>query len=242
MEVLVALAVVLVLVVVTSTIMKRSKAKKNMLVATTKMEEIGRGFKGYVEDSGGLIPLEDAPGKDDWTGVLKPEAAEAWYNVIPKQIGAKALKEMTGVPGEFYADKYPLYFPGALYPRSDKKLSEPYFAACMNSRLHRKDKDENKPRVRFDTILKAPNTVIFFERGLPREKKLRTMKAQKGFDANPKGNPSNFVARYNGKGLLLFADGHVEPHAASNLITKTGEIIEPQDQIVWTPDPDVNPN
>ncbi len=50
------------------------------------------------------------------------------------------------------------------------------------------------------------------------------------------------MARYNGKGMLVFIDGHVESFAVSDLITTAGDIITPQRHVVWTDDPDDDPN
>lgn len=51
-----------------------------------------------------------------------------------------------------------------------------------------------------------------------------------------------FAARHAQKGGLIFADGHAELQAASNLLTVSGAIIVPQAAIVWTPNPDDDPN
>ena len=82
--------------------------------------------------------------------------------------------------------------------------------------------------------------MIFLERGMPGDKK--TNPGQRGFDARPKANPRAFAARYNGKGLLVFADGHIEVFAVSDLISSAGNIKVPQTDVIWTNDPDDDPN
>ena len=49
-------------------------------------------------------------------------------------------------------------------------------------------------------------------------------------------------ARYNGKGLVIFADGHIEVFAVSDLISSSGNIKVPQQDVIWTNDPDDDPN
>ncbi|MGB6219541.1 hypothetical protein, partial [Haloferula sp.] len=83
-------------------------------------------------------------------------------------------------------------------------------------------------------------TVAFLEAGMPGDKK--SVPGQRGFDASPKANARAFVGRYNGKGMIVFVDGHVESYAASDLITTSGDIKVPQNSVVWTNDPDDNPN
>jgi prepilin-type processing-associated H-X9-DG protein len=82
--------------------------------------------------------------------------------------------------------------------------------------------------------------VAFFEAGMPGDKK--TVPGQSGFNASPKGNARAFVGRYNGKGMVVFVDGHVESFAPSDLITTSGDIKVPQNAVVWTNDPDEDPN
>lgn len=240
MEILVAVAVIVVLIAIGNTVMKSSREKKNLAGATKKLQAIGEALKSYTDDSGGLLPFEDAPGKDDWNTAGKPEATEVWYNALPKRLGASPVADLIDSPEEFYQDSYPLYIKGAPYPKSDKKLSKPYFAFGMNSRLQRKSEDGIKQQGTIAAILKPASTVVFLERGLPKDKKVS--KIQGGFDAGAKANPRAFAARHNQKGILLFADGHTEVHALSDLVDKSGRIIFPQDNIVWTPDPDQDPN
>jgi hypothetical protein len=110
----------------------------------------------------------------------------------------------------------------------------------MNSRLQRKDDDGVKKQGRFDQIQEPAKTVVLLERGLPGDKK--TVPSQRGFDGSPKANPRAFAARHNQKGCLIFADGHAELHAASDLLNPGGGIVVPQTRILWTLNPDDDPN
>ena len=66
----------------------------------------------------------------------KATSSEQWYNVLPSSIDL--LEESAPLPeAKFYQESYPLYVPGAAYPAGDKKLSKPFFAIGMNSRLAR---------------------------------------------------------------------------------------------------------
>jgi prepilin-type N-terminal cleavage/methylation domain-containing protein len=242
-ELLVCVAIVAVLATISFTVMGSMRARANQQHATERLRSISSAFGSYTADNGGLLPWEDCPGTDDWNNASKPENVDVWYNALPKLMGSEPVGELAARPKEFYAQTYPLYIRGAGYPGESKRLEKPFFALAMNSRLQRKaDDDESALKVRgkFHAILNPGRTVLFFERGLPNDKK--TIPAQAGYDGAPKGNPRNFAARYNQKGMLVFADGHIEMFQASDLMNAGGQIKVPQDRIVWTCDPDDDPN
>ena len=110
-----------------------------------------------------------------------------WYNALPRQMGAPGVGDLLSSPEEFYNEDHPIYIPGAPYPLGDEKLSKPYFAVAMNSRLQRKDEDGVKEQGALASILEPARTVAFLERGMPGDD--RVNKAQTQFSAGPKANP-----------------------------------------------------
>ena len=239
-EMLVAAVVFAVLATIVTQVTVAAKKRAHRARAVEKLRTLGTAMASYVSDRNGQLPWEDAPGEDDWRAFADPENSEVWYNALPRTMAVKAAAEITMDPRFFYEDNYPLYLPGADYPSGAKKLASPHFAIAMNSRLQRKDEHGNKKRGTMTAIQDAHRTVVFLERGLPGDKK--TNSGQRGFDGSPKANPRAFVARYNNKGLLICADGHVEARAVSELISSGGQIIFPQTDMVWTNDPDDDPN
>jgi prepilin-type processing-associated H-X9-DG protein len=240
MELLVTIAILLVLGTIGYTISQTMRETAHLATTTQKLKDLGAAFVSYTVDSGGELPMEDSPGPDDWQNAAKPEHSEAWYNALPLRMGHSPVGELSREPELFYSSSYPLFIPGAPYPKDGKKLTKPYFAVAMNSRLQRKDEDGLKKPGMLSAIADPVRTVAFLERGMPGDKK--SSPAQGGFDAGPKANPRAFAARHNQKGLLVFVDGHVEPRAVSELIARTGQIIYPQNEVVWTPDPEDDPN
>jgi prepilin-type processing-associated H-X9-DG protein len=238
MELLVAIAIVVVLAAIAFTVMGSMRDNAELARATEKIKSLGNAFVGYTAEHNGLLPYEDAPGPDDWTTAAKPEASEAWYNALPLSMGSMSVGQIGREDPElFYRDTYPLFVPGAPYPKSDKKLTQPYFAIGMNSRLQRKDEEDYKEQKSLAAILDPVRTVIFLERGDD-----KVIAAQRGFDAGPKANARAFAARHNQKGILLFADGHTEVRPVTDLITPSGMIITPQERVIWTADPEDDPN
>lgn len=240
-ELLIVVALVIALAAIGTSLYRSSKEKANQSAALQKMKSLGAAFITYTVDTNGALPAEDSFGPDDWLNAAKPESQEAWYNALPKLMGAKSVGELgQSNPAEFYEKSYPLHIPGAPYPGPNKRLANPAFAVAMNSRLQRKDEDGMKVTGKLVQIQQPVRTVILFERGLPNDKK--TMPAQSGFDGSPKGNAGAFAARHNQKGSLIFADGHAELKSASELLTVAGGIIVPQTSIVWTLNPEDDPN
>lgn len=241
MEVLITMSIIAALGAIGVTLSRSSKAKAHQTITLSKMRALGAAFSSYAADRSGLLPYEDSTGTDDWANAAKPENQEAWYNALPKLMGAPSVGEIgTTNPAMFYDVSYPLCIPGAPYPGLSKRMNAPSFAVGMNSRLQRKSDEGLKVQGRFAQIMEPTKTVIFLERGLPDDK--QTMSAQKGFDGSPKANARAFAARHNQKGCLVFADGHAEIHPASKLLTPGGAIVTPQTSIVWTLNPDTDPN
>lgn len=240
-EMLIVISVVVALAAIGVSLYRSAKQKSHQASAMQKMKALGTTFATYTVDRNGLLPFEDSTGTDDWVNAAKPENQEAWYNALPKLMHAQSVGELgRSNPAAFYQEDYPLYIPGAPYPGPSKRLDVPTFAVAMNSRLQRKDEGGIKKQGRYEHIQEPAKTVVFLERGMPNDK--QTTSAQRGFDGSPKANPRAFAARHNQKGCLIFADGHAELHAASDLLTSAGAIIFPQTGIVWTMNPDEDPN
>lgn len=241
MELLVAIAIGMALATITITVVGQMKQRANMVRATEKIHSLGVALVGYTGDTNGLLPYEDAPGTDDWNTASKPENSEVWYNALPERMGYQTVGDMVDKPDLFYEESYPLYVPGAPYPKGDKKFKKPYFAIGMNSRLQRSDDEGRKEQGTLQSIQDPTRTVAFLERGMPGDKKVSG--AQRGFSGKPKANPRGFATRHKQKGILLFVDGHTEVYSVTDLVDPSGEIPwNPQRPVVWTRNPKDDPN
>lgn len=214
--------------------LQQQNEKKAVANTVERMKNLGSASVDYATEHGGRLPLPEAPGVDDWTKAGKPEAAEVWYNVLPEQLKARPVSKFGKKDAvKFYREENPLYFPGVTYPGD--RFDRPYFAVGFNSLLQGKQKEQ----VRLGALMAPNRTVLFLERGLPDEKP--EMKAQNDFSGDPAAGPRAFVARRKGKGLLLFVDGHLEARAVKEVLNVHGAIV-PQANLVWTRDPDADPN
>ncbi len=240
-EMMIVISIVIALSGISFSLYRSSKERAHQTLVLAKMKSLGTTFAAFTTDRNGDLPYEDSTGSDDWVNAAKPENVDAWYNALPKMMGAMSVGEL-GMknPAGFYDTAYPLYMPGAPYPSGEKRLSSPTFAVGMNSRLQRKDAEGAKKPGKFILIREPSKTVVFLERGMAGDKK--TMNTQRGFDGSPKANARAFAARHAQKGCLIFADGHAEMLPASSLLTANGGIIFPQTGIVWTLNPEDDPN
>ena len=246
MELLVAISILMVLAGLTLQVMKSGREKAHLARATQKIKDLGSAFVAYTTENGGKLPRENHSGSGDtWEAAAEEAASEVWYNALVWRMSHKSVGEIgqDAKPELFYEESYPLYVTGAPYPKSEKKYKQPMYAIGMNSRLQRRENETgHKPQGSIASIQAPVNTVIFLERGMPKDQKV--VHAQANFSASPKAGPKAFAARHNQKGLLLFADGHVEVKAPTEIITGSGKVktLDEGSSVVWTLDPDDDPN
>ena len=156
-ETLITVAIIAILAAIAIPVTTSFKQRAYRARAIEKLQSLGTAFVSYTADSGGELPWEDAPGSDDWQAAADPENEKAWYNALPDLMGAGSLGSLANSPQRMYDDHYPLYLPGAPYPKSNKKLGKPYFAMAMNSRLQRKNDEGIKIRGTLSSIRATAN-------------------------------------------------------------------------------------
>jgi len=240
MELLVVIAIILVLAVIAFPAFNVIRQKANKNTALGAMRNLGSAANNYAAQNDGVYPAEDSKGSDTWSNAADPANAKAWYNALPKQLGAKTVGDYVSNPRAFYTKENILFFPGAIYPETDKKLAHPLFAVAINTKLQRKDEEGKKAPLRMATITSPSKTVLFLEQGLPSEKK--SVPQQSKYDGSPKGSAKSFVGRYGGQGILTFVDGHAESMDPKETLTETGAFPFPDPPIIWTRSADENPN
>ena len=250
MEILVVIAIIVVLAAIAFPVYSRIKANSNKTHALNIIKQLTGAVGTYAGQNDGRLPKEDATGKDDWKVVATPEADDAWYNSLVKLAGGKPVGDFAREKREaaFYSMESLLFLPGAQYPEG-KKMGRPYFAIAINGRVQRKDKDGKKTTPRLNAIELPGRTVIFLEQGLPGEPKAHETISKNDYDGAPKGSAKSFVARYTGKGILGFLDGHCEEVSGKDILQPNGDMIWSEEQagtdpslIYWTANPKDDPN
>jgi type II secretory pathway pseudopilin PulG len=241
MEVVVAVALVVILAAFAFPAISFFKQRAHRTVALEKMRLLGGAIATYAQQNGGALPAEDAPGNDSWRGIAEPGAAAAWYNALPQLIGRKGAGAYRDAPSDFYTDENIVYLPGANYP-DQKKFMYPMFAIAFNTKLQRKDANGKKERTRMEQVTNPAKTVVLLEQGLTNEDRTLPAQTKKDYDGSPKGSAKSFVGRYHAQGVLFFLDGHAQLVPVKDTLTETGRFPFPQTDIVWTRTPEENPN
>jgi len=241
MEMLVVVAILLVLAAIAFPVYFAVKSRGDQATALTNMRNLGGALATYVGQNDGTFPAEDSKGIDSWASAAKPENRGVWYNALPKILGYKAVGDYGNNAREFYTKRNILFLPGATYPEADTKLTAPLFAIAINTKLERKDPStKEKLPIKLSAVTSPTKTVAFLEQGLPKEKK--AMAQQPKYDGSCKGSAKSFVARYGGKGVLTFVDGHADTFEGKDILTETGGFPFPQINVVWTKTPEEDPN
>jgi prepilin-type N-terminal cleavage/methylation domain-containing protein/prepilin-type processing-associated H-X9-DG protein len=254
-ELLTVIAIIAILAAVTAVVSGPFIKSAHKVSAMNNMRQLGAGLMTFTGSHDGELPL---PGENNpsFGGTMAGDAADYWYNAVPKAAGSRAIAEYTSdASKEFFKKSNPLFVPGATYPPNPNR---PLFAIAMNSLLHPADVPTSS--VRMANFVAPSRTIVFLETGLPGEKALPGQSAS-AYRGESRGRPSNLAARYDrpsekadatslreSKTNLLFADGHGESLPASDVISASGSAYQPQlntngghGTVSWTMDPETNP-
>ena len=173
-----------------------------------------------------------------WGDVTHPFARDVWYNALAVQMGVPRAAEygLHAVRPGFYGRGRIFHCPQARFPA--RRLDDPtvFFSLAMNSKLimwpH--------ATVRITQALRPAATVSFLENRLPDEPMAAPDQAIVEL-GQPSAYANRFVARHRGRGNLVFLDGHLEARRGPEIVTNGMAHFPPRD-VIWTADPDTNPN
>jgi prepilin-type processing-associated H-X9-DG protein len=210
------------------------------------MKQWGLGLTMYYTENNDYIPRESGGTTstlNNWAVVADPLNDSVWYNALPHIVRVRAA-------ADFFLDRAPFYSkdslfncPTAKFPENPEIAGDVYFALAMSSKLI----GSSAPSIKISAVQKPVNTVVFLENRLAPEPKVDV--AQSSSDlGQPSSFASRFVARHNGSGNLVFTDGHAANFKGNRVVETTsnnpnkGKAIMPQVEIIWTADPNGNPN
>jgi len=239
LELLVVITIIAVLATLSIPIVGRIRLSRDQVAETGNFRQLGSGLLTYIAMNNGEFPPE-GENQPTWESSSDPEYKDAWYNSIPRLSGGPSLADFARQRSSFYKRSNLLYVPAAEYPRH--KEERPLFGLSLNSKLRRK----GQKSLLFPSIEFPSRTVFVQESGLPGEKSLPGQAPEK-YDGQTKSYASRTVARYNGRALLLFADGHVDSADAKQVVDSNGLAYFPQvsasgGSVYWTMDPEADPN
>ena len=244
-ELLVVIAIIAILAGLLLPALARAKNSARRTACLSNLRQWGLALAVYYDDNEGYIPRESFGSGtvlNNWAQVRDVNNYDVWYNSVPPVMSQARAAEYFTHRADFYERNSFFHCPSAKFPSGYATGNNPLFSISMNSKLI----EAPATNLQASAIVQPSSTVMFLENLLVGEKPVDP--AQPTTDlGQPSSYASRFVARHDGRGALVFADGHSETLRGNEVVdtrsgANRGKAILPQEKIVWTANPDDSPN
>jgi prepilin-type N-terminal cleavage/methylation domain-containing protein len=251
------LLVITIIAILASFIMagvSRGRAAAQRIACMNKLRNWGQGAHIYAEDHSDKLPQEAVfDGINTWEMTTFSICQEVWYNSMPKSLGVTSASIYSRTPSSqrsFYSPRSFFHCPTARF--APVSATYPNFSLAMNSKLMMDFESAPDPALdigfrdlRMSQILVPEKTALFLDSGVAGER--RVSEFQPPYSGQPKAYATEFAARHNNGGNILFAAGNVSTLQARQVIDmdpnspRRGGGIFPPSSVIWRHDPALVP-
>ena len=255
-ELLTVVAIVGILTALISSAVSRGKKAAQRISCISKLRQWGMGAQFYVEDHDDKLPLEAVfDGINTWEMTTFSVCSEVWYNSTPKALGVTTAATYSKTPSSqrtFYSKENFFVCPSARF--APIAATYPNFSLAMNSKLMM-DFEATAgtalsgplgiAELRMAQIEMPGKTALFLDAGVAGEP--RASEFQPPYSGQPKAYATEFSARHNGAGNILFAAGNVSTLQTRDVVDidpkspRRGGGIFPPKHVIWRHDPALVP-
>jgi prepilin-type processing-associated H-X9-DG protein len=245
-ELLVVIAIIAILAGLLLPALGRAKVAAQRTACLNKLKQWSLAETLYAQDNRDTVPRESygaSSALNNWTQARDANSADVWYNALPRLLNLRGAADYPAAEvASFYQRDSLFHCPTAKFPTGVESSSSVLFTLVMNSKLI----GGGVATRRLTTVLNPTHTVLFLESRLAGDPKVDS--AQPDTDlGQPSAYASRFAARHAGNGNLAFVDGHCENKRGTQVVETRagptrGQAIVPQAQVIWTADPEANPN
>jgi prepilin-type N-terminal cleavage/methylation domain-containing protein/prepilin-type processing-associated H-X9-DG protein len=245
-ELLVVIAIIAILAAMLLPALGRAKSAAHRTACLNKLKQWGLALTLYYDENQDYLPREaETSGSSlmNWAQVVAPTGGDVWYNALPRLIKLRGAADYLTDKPAFYSRDSLLHCPNASFDKNVALDGYVYFSLAMNSKLI----DGTATTLRVGSIHRPSHTVVFQENRLKGEAKVDPAQTDSEL-GQPASYANRFSARHRGSGNLVFADGHAESAKGNKVVETTtgspnkGKAILPQSLLIWTADPNANPN
>lgn len=241
-ELLVVTVVLSILMALLLPALARGKGLARRSVCTSHLRQWALAQTMYAHDNDDQIARESFESNGTtlnlWTEVRHALAGDVWYNALPRQIGIPPAVDYAPliVRGDFYERNQLFHCPEAHFPKAAAANPVAYFSLAMNSKLILTPSHT----IKLSSVQKPGETVLFLDNRLPDERVIDPQQVNQEL-GQPSAYANRAVARHQARVNLSFVDGHAEAIRGTEIVTN-GLARFPQAPVIWTADPQRNPN